>query len=302
MDLGSVNQVYGVVTQDIAQGTPKGVTAFEASYSVDNETFTVIDAMLYGPRGTPFEMPCAGTASTKQEPCSTPDVQPLHIKTSGSVIGPYGGPTSHIMMWSLTMEKTNLNIKSGCVGCLLEFSNGKGGTFKSTGVKEWARDDGDHNTMFFYLPEGVTGHDVNAIISVGDTLTATSLTDDGTGPTPLHQHVRADFPAPVAARYIRLRPLAFYGYITMRAGLLVQKDTGTNHAGFLDDMFLGRHHFRRCIVTDGYTRLVHVGSSSERSKSTSCPGCYECREIPDIPGWGWGSVQKKMLGPHHECV
>lgn len=58
------------------------------------------------------------------------------------------------------------------------------------------------------------------------------------------------------ARYVRLRPLAFYSVNSnwgMRAGLVVGKGAGSNN------MFVGRHHFRRCIVTDGYTRLVRVG-------------------------------------------
>lgn len=38
LDLGSVKQVHGVVTQDTLDGS-KAVTAYEASYSTDNETF-----------------------------------------------------------------------------------------------------------------------------------------------------------------------------------------------------------------------------------------------------------------------
>ena len=62
------------------------------------------------------------------------------------------------------------------------------------------------------------------------------------------------------ARYVRLRPLAFYSANSnwgMRAGLVVGKSAGSNN------MFVGRHHFRRCIVTDGYTRLVRVGEYAD---------------------------------------
>lgn len=91
LDLGSVKQVHGVVTQDNQPGD-KAVTAYEASYSTDNETFTVIDTMLFGPQGTAFEMPCALTDNTAQVPCTTtPNAEQLSIKTTGSVVGPYGG-------------------------------------------------------------------------------------------------------------------------------------------------------------------------------------------------------------------
>ena len=47
----------------------------------------------------------------------------------------------HIYMWSVTMEPT-VAIATKCAGCLLEFSNGNGGSFISTGIYEWSRDDG----------------------------------------------------------------------------------------------------------------------------------------------------------------
>ena len=63
--------------------------------------------------------------------------------------------------------------------------------------------------MYFYLQEDVTGADVNAVISIGDTLTVRSITDDSTGNmgrTALHAHVRADFQSPVAARSTHTPP------------------------------------------------------------------------------------------------
>ena len=63
--------------------------------------------------------------------------------------------------------------------------------------------------MYFYLQEDVTGADVNAVISIGDTLTVRSITDDSTGNrgrTALHAHVRADFQSPVAARSTHTAP------------------------------------------------------------------------------------------------
>lgn len=263
--------------------------------SVSMTSQTVIDTMMFGPQGMPFEMPCALPDNNLQVPCTTANAAPVHMKTTAAVFGPYGGIDKHIVMWSVTIEAT-VDVESGCPGCLLEFSNGNGGSFISTGVYTWARAASDYNTMFFYLPEDVTGGDVNAIISIGDTLTVRSIVDDragNKGKTPDHQQVRADFPSLVAARYIRLRPLAFYTgsysdrQYGMRAGLVVGKDAGS------ENMFVGRHHFRRCIVTDGYTRLVHVGSSpSESSKTVNCDGCYECREMPDHPGWGWGPYSR----------
>ena len=48
----------------------------------------------------------------------------------------------------------------------------------------------------------------------------------------------------------------------------------------LDDVYTGRHDFRRCLVTDGYTRLIHMGSSmGNHSVTKACPGCYHCREL-----------------------
>lgn len=63
--------------------------------------------------------------------------------------------------------------------------------------------------MYFYLQEDATGADVNAVISIGDTLTVRSITDDSTGnkgKTALHAHVRADFQSPVAARSTHTAP------------------------------------------------------------------------------------------------
>ena len=60
------------------------------------------------------------------------------------------------------------------------------------------------------------------------------------------------------------------------------------------DPFVGKHEFRRCLGTDGYTRLVTVDSLPpnetagftlpiEYTKSVACPWCYQCREVPLPP-------------------
>lgn len=49
-------------------------------------------------------------------------------------------------------------------------------------------------------------------------------------------------------------------------------------------MYEGRHHFRRCLVTDGFTRIVHIGPSpTSPRKTVPCPGCYQCRENAKPP-------------------
>jgi len=49
-------------------------------------------------------------------------------------------------------------------------------------------------------------------------------------------------------------------------------------------MYEGRHDFRRCLVTDGFTRIVHIGPSPTSSRKTvPCPGCYQCRENAKPP-------------------
>ena len=61
-----------------------------------------------------------------------------------------------------------------------------------------------------------------------------------------------------------------------------------------DDIFTGKHAFRRCMDTDQYTKLVHVGAltraesanftvPSDFKKTVACPGCYQCREVPIAP-------------------
>jgi len=66
---------------------------------------------------------------------------------------------------------------------------------------------------------------------------------------------KAFFPASIVARYVRLLPVAWHGsHPVLRAEVLLS----TN-----DDMFNGRHTFRRCLETDGYTRLVRTGSLTE---------------------------------------
>ena len=76
------------------------------------------------------------------------------------------------------------------------------------------------------------------------------------------------------------------------------------------DPFTGKHEFRRCLETDGYTRLVKVDSlppnetvgftlPSEYSKSAACPWCYQCREVPLPPMYGGGHM-RGYWGPHAE--
>ena len=292
MDLGSVQQVTGVVTQD-RSCCNQFVTLFTAQHSVDGENFTVVPEMLRGPRGPLFEMPCAPEPDANnlayQEPCSNPGVEQLHITTRGAV-GESPGHSDAVGMYVAWIPIVqNVTVSSGCTGCLLEFSNGNGGSFRSIGVHHWAWN-GD--TMFVYLPDGTTAADVNAVISMGDTLIVTDLTADGVGPTAAHDQVEAEFPAVVSARYIRLRPLSWVGFVAMRAAVMVPKES--------TDMYTGRHHFRRCLVSDGYTRLISVGASTVSSKAVACPGCYECREMPNPPATAptylnyWGEYTRHL--------
>jgi hypothetical protein len=68
-------------------------------------------------------------------------------------------------------------------------------------------------------------------------------------------------------------------------------------------MFVGKHQFRRCLESDRYLKLVHVGvltraasqalnqtTPQSVTKSVACPGCYQCREVPIAP-WTSGSIR-----------
>ena len=49
------------------------------------------------------------------------------------------------------------------------------------------------------------------------------------------------------------------------------------------DMYTGEHYFRRCLETDGYTRVVKVGTSATPTVTVPCAGCYQCREVKHAP-------------------
>ena len=48
-------------------------------------------------------------------------------------------------------------------------------------------------------------------------------------------------------------------------------------------MYTGEHYFRRCLETDGYTRVVKVGTSATPTVTVPCAGCYQCREVKHAP-------------------
>jgi hypothetical protein len=69
------------------------------------------------------------------------------------------------------------------------------------------------------------------------------------------------------------------------------------------DPFVGKHQFRRCLASDRYLKLVHVGALTPAAsqalnqttpqsvtKSVACPGCYQCREVPIAPNTGRESL------------
>ena len=61
--------------------------------------------------------------------------------------------------------------------------------------------------------------------------------------------VKAFFPKVVTARYVRFVVETFVGQAVMRADVLLHES---------NDMFSGKHVFRRCLETDRFTRLVKV--------------------------------------------
>ena len=113
---------------------------------------------------------------------------------------------------------------------------------------------------------------------------------------------KAFFPAAVTARYVRILPETWKSTPVLRAEVLLALN---------DDVFTGKHVFRRCLETDGYTRIVSVGSLTESesrgftvpnqfTKSVACPRCYQCREVPLVPNTGKGSPYKSYYGPYVE--
>ena len=106
----------------------------------------------------------------------------------------------------------------------------------------------------------------------------------------------AYFPQVIRARYVRFVIKECSGHCNMRAEVLLH---------ISNDMFAGKHVFRRCLNTDRYTRVINVGALSMEEanqysythpkhfvKSVDCPGCYSCREMPLTPntkggGLGW---------------
>ena len=62
-------------------------------------------------------------------------------------------------------------------------------------------------------------------------------------------------------------------------------------------MHTGAHHFRRCLVTHGYTRVLKIGKSPvDLVKTVSCPGCYQCREVPYRPATIANNLNWATLG------
>ena len=116
------------------------------------------------------------------------------------------------------------------------------------------------------------------------------LTGDwGNGGDDRDVRFNAYFPEVIKARYVRFVTVACYGMCTMRGEVLLH---------ISNDMFTGKHLFRRCLETDQYTRVVNVGSLTVEeaqqysytvpkhfAKSVECPGCYECREVPLTPNY-----------------
>ena len=118
--------------------------------------------------------------------------------------------------------------------------------------------------------------------------------------------VNAYFPEPITARYVRFVVETHVGAVAMRAGVLL-------HVG--GDMVAGKHEFRRCLESDGYTRVVTVGQLTDAetegytlpvnyTKTVECPGCFSCREEHIVPQkrspatktyWG-------VWGTHHQAV
>lgn len=103
------------------------------------------------------------------------------------------------------------------------------------------------------------------------------------------QMFKAFFPKVIAARYIRFVVETFVGRAVMRADVL---------PWLSNDMFSGKHLFRRCLETDRFTRIVQVPPLSIEEargfrlpkhfvKSIECPGCYQCRELPIVRNYGW---------------
>lgn len=116
----------------------------------------------------------------------------------------------------------------------------------------------------------------------------------------MHRKFKTFFPTVITARYVRFIVQTIHRLSAMRADVL--QAVG-------DDMFVGKHHFRRCLESDQYTRLVSVGALSKTaglsftvpsnfSKSVACPGCYQCREVPLAPNYGAGTVRKPWWGTY----
>ena len=110
-------------------------------------------------------------------------------------------------------------------------------------------------------------------------------------------------PAVIEGRYIRFviesHPSSM---VAMRAGILLHSDP--------TDPFVGKHQFRRCLESDRYLKLVKAGTLTwaqsqargdttpqDIKRSVSCPGCYQCREVPIAPNTGKGSMYKSVYGP-----
>ena len=72
------------------------------------------------------------------------------------------------------------------------------------------------------------------------------------------------------------------------------------------DMFVGKHEFRRCLVSDRFMKLVKVGQLTRAdslalnqttprgvAKTVACPGCYQCKEVPIAP---WSVLRSGKYG------
>ena len=111
-------------------------------------------------------------------------------------------------------------------------------------------------------------------------------------------------PETIEGRYIRfVIEKAYSSMVALRAGLLMHTPK--------PDPFVGKHKFRRCLESDRYMKIVTVGKLTweesqalnqtvpkDITKSVSCPGCYQCREVPIAPNTGSGEMYHGMYGTY----
>eukprot|EP00039_Didymoeca_costata_P029030 m.22963 g.22963 ORF g.22963 m.22963 type:complete len:1851 (-) comp7454_c0_seq1:181-5733(-) len=141
-----------------------------------------------------------------------------------------------------------------------------------------------------YSLDGVNFTDINRVMkSATVDWLANNWTDD------MNAKFNAFFPEIVTARFVRIYPKAWYRLSAMRADVLLPRN---------NDIFKGKHSFRRCLETGDYTRVIDVGPlteeesrnfsvPSEFKKTVACEGCYQCREVPLHPWYGQGDARKQ---------